>query len=216
MHYKVNGLLIKTENAAKPISQQSQWVLQWISSLPRSSVVLDFGCGKFRYTIPLSKRVASVFAVDSIFQIERTQIINEKKCTLTEYALKYLPNVTVCDVMHKDWQRPKYDYVLCSNVLSTIPSKQKRSQTLKSLLPLLKGDGNILICTQYRNSYFNSYKDNPKANRYLDGWVISSSRGVSFYGIIGPEELRHVCITAGFNVTECYSKGESAYVVANP
>ena len=216
MHYKVDGLVIKTENGARPISQQNKTVVEWIRSLPESSVVLDYGCGKFRYTIPLSKRVRSVYAVDSSYQIERTQIVNRRKSTLSEYARKYLPNVRVCAVQDEHWQVPGYDRVLCSNVLSAIPDKRKRVEILRSFRPLIKPSGSLFLCTRFRSSYFGKYADNPNAKKYLDGWLISSSRGNSFFGLLPPEELGLICVRAGYNVVECYPKGESAYVVASP
>jgi 2-polyprenyl-3-methyl-5-hydroxy-6-metoxy-1,4-benzoquinol methylase len=134
---------------------------------------------------------------------------------LAEYASKYLSNVKVCDVQGSHWQIPRYDFVLCANVLSAIPNKRIRINILRLVYPLIKRKGKLFVCTQYRNSYFNAYADNPNARKYLDGWLISNSHGESFYGIIPPEELKSICVKAGYDIVECYSKGESAYILAN-
>lgn len=214
MRYKVTGLTIKSENAAKPISQSSQWVLRWISSLPKSSIVLDYGCGKFRYTIPLSRKVRAVYSVDSIHQLDKVQIINNKKTTLRDYAKRYLRNVVVCDTVDDKWRQQKYHYVLCSNVLSAIPNKRKRTEILKLLSTVLRPNGKLFVCTQYRNSYFKAYANYPNAKRFRDGWLITKKGTAFFYGIIPPTELAKLCQKAGFHIIECYSKGESAYVTA--
>lgn len=214
MHYKVKGGLIKTENAAKPVSQASRFLLDWINHLSNNLVVLDYGCGKFRYTIPLSGRVKTVYAVDSIFQIEREQIINNVRTKLTSYAKQHASNIRVFDVKAKEWCARKYDVILCANVLSAIPVRIHRQNVLERLYIALKRGGRLLLTTQYRNSYFTSYERRPNAKKYLDGWLVESRHGNFFYGIIRPCELERLCIRAGFSILQSGSKGETAYVLA--
>ena len=127
MRYKVKGLEIRTENAAKPYGQGCRWILRWITQLPTVVSALDYGCGKFRYTIPLSKRVRSVCAVDSACQINRTQMVRNVRTTLVDYAREHLKNVKVFDVSSGAWCRKKYDSIICANVLSVIPSRSADS-----------------------------------------------------------------------------------------
>lgn len=214
MHYEIEGALIKTENAAKPISQASKHLLNWIDCLRSNLVVLDYGCGKFRYTIPLARRVSSVYAVDSMCQIEREQMIAGVRTTLRNYAKRHAKNVCVCDVESDKWRRRRYGVILCANVLSAIPIRKQRQYVLKQLNTVLRQSGQLLVTTQYRNTHFNSYERSPDVRRYLDGWLGKSRQGNFFYGVIPPHELERLCVRAGFNVLKSGSKGETAYVLA--
>jgi len=213
MRYIVQGDLIKTENCAKPCAQASQWVLSWIRTLPADAVVLDFGCGKLRYTLPMAKRVRSVFAVDSSYQIFRKQTINGRRTSVEAYARRFLTNVHVCPVESGRWRRT-FDVILCANVLSTIPEPSVRQLLLRRLACRLKGKGVLLVCVQFRNSHFAGWAYNPRARRYNDGWLVKNARGTSFYGIIPPANLINACKRAGLTVVGGGSHGESAFVTA--
>lgn len=215
MHYEVNGLTVRTENAAKPLGQAHAFVLHWIGELLPTSVVLDYGCGKFRYTIPLARHVKNVVAVDSKHQVDRIQIVAGEETSLRSYAADHLPNTQVYDITQKAWLGRRYDIVLCANVLSTIPFPRKRRSILRKLRDVLKPRGRLLLCTQYRNTYFKTYATNPQASEYEDGWLIRSRHGTAFYGIIDKTALVELCDSSGLAITEAFSKGESAYVVAS-
>ena len=214
MHYRINSLVIKTENAAKPVSRGSRWVLDWILARPKTHIGMDYGCGKFRYTIPLSRQVRFVHAVDSIHQVGRTQVIGDRRSNLRSFATKYLKNVRVHEVSSPSWRRVRTDFALCANVLSAIPSTQERIQVLVNIRSILKAGGHLLACTQFRNTDFSSYGVRPDAIRFRDGWVLAGRHGASFYGIIPPESLAALCSAAGFSIADYRSKGESAYVLA--
>ncbi len=214
MHYKFDGVVLKTENAAKPTSQASQAVLEWISTLPRNSAVLDYGCGKFRYTIPLAKRVKSVAAVDSIHQIKRVQIIHKHRSTLEQYAKDYLPNVQVFDESTQAWKKRTYNFIVCTNVLSAVPTQRQRVSILRQLRSLMRKDTCLFLCTQFRNSYFDNYSMNPDAKFVKEGWLVRKGGVGSFYAILPPERLKALCIIAELDVKTCYQIGESAYVTA--
>jgi len=213
MHYKVGSALIKTENCAKPCKQASSWVLAWIRELPRTAIGLDFGCGKLRYTIPLARRLRTVFAVDSSHQIGRRQVINGRRTTVEAYAEKSLANVQVCPIESKRWRR-KFDVILCINVLSTMPLLTVRRRVLRSLAQRLKSQGQLFICVQFRNSHFEGWRNNPRARKYKDGWLVENARGTSFYAIIPPRSLVKLCKKANLNVVKDGSRGESAFVIA--
>ena len=62
MHYKINDIVIKSENAAKPTFTPSNDMLHLLEdNISDSDIVLDYGCGKLRYTIPLSKIAKIVY-----------------------------------------------------------------------------------------------------------------------------------------------------------
>lgn len=215
MRYSIRGFLVKSENAAKPIKQQNKEVLTWIASLPSNLKVLDYGCGKFRYAIPLSQQVEFVHAVDSGVQLSRKQIINNQSTTLMEYARRFHRNISVFPVDSRAWINNRYDIVLCSNVLSAIPSAAERIKVLNRLRDVLKPSGYIFLCIQYRNSSFTGYKENPNASRYFDGWIIRKSlncKTVSFYGLISPARLIKLCQGVKLQVINSFQRNGSVYV----
>src|SRR2546427_92673 len=104
MRYRVRGFTVRSENAAKPVTQPNPYVLKWIRELPQSASVLDFGCGKLRYTIPLADRVRHVTAVDSAVQLCRQQLLNGVRTNIKEYARSYLANARAVAVADPQWQ----------------------------------------------------------------------------------------------------------------
>jgi 2-polyprenyl-3-methyl-5-hydroxy-6-metoxy-1,4-benzoquinol methylase len=214
MRYELKGLVIRTENAAKPATQPSQWVLEQLKQLQKNITALDYGCGKFRYTIPLSRAAKSVAAVDSDVQINRIQQVGGKRTSLREYARNHLKNVGVHRINCKIWQRRKYDFVICINVLSAIPTSAARQQVLKRIRTVLKPGGIVLVTTQFRNTHFNHWCVNPCATRIRDGWLVQGTRGASFYGILPPQKLKRYCEDAGLAVKQFGSHGEMAFVFA--
>ncbi|MBN8207876.1 class I SAM-dependent methyltransferase [Bacillus sp. NTK071] len=215
MHYKIEDekeVIVKSEYAAKSILQQSNWLLEWINELPQSSVILDYGCGKLRYTIPLLNRVKEVIAVDSKEQINRTQKLDRvNHLTITDFAEEE-DNLSVFTTDEFDMAN-YFDWAICTNVLSAIPYEEERVNVLTTIRKALKFEGKALITTQYRNSYFKSYESKKNAVKYKDGWLIKNNNNYSFYGIIPPSSLRDLCEKAGLKVIECRSVGESAYLL---
>jgi 2-polyprenyl-3-methyl-5-hydroxy-6-metoxy-1,4-benzoquinol methylase len=214
VHYHVNGVIIKSENAAKPVCQSNKFLIKVIRSVSPRSNVLDYGCGKFRYTIPLSQTVEFVDAIDSSEQILRTQIINGMKTNLVNYAATFLPNVKVHDIYSDEWRAIKFDFVLCSNVLSTVPYKKLRLEILRNIKKVLKDSGVALICVQYRNSYFSGYAEQPNTEQLYDGWLIKGKRGNYFYGLIQPARLKKLCIEAGLEVIDIELNEGTVYITA--
>jgi 2-polyprenyl-3-methyl-5-hydroxy-6-metoxy-1,4-benzoquinol methylase len=175
---------------------------------------LDLGCGKLRYTIPLSRPGKRVVAVDSEVQLSRIQIIAGQRCSIRKYAALNLPNVEIYSTQQTQWRRAQYDYILCSNVLSAIPCYRVRKQLLTEVRGLLKPNGVLLVTTQHRNSYFKLWLRDPRAESYLDGFLVSLRHGASFYGLIPPKTLKRLSARCGLRVIEAGSIGETAYVLA--
>jgi SAM-dependent methyltransferase len=214
MRYLVKGNEIRSENAAKPPSAAGKWLLGWIRQLPSNAEGLDLGCGKLRYTIPLSRRIASVTAVDSEIQLTRQQKIGSRVCSIGEYVARHLPNVKVYPSDDLKWQKRRYDVILCSNVLSAIPLRGTRMGLLKSAYKCLRRDGVFLVTSQFRNSHFSAWKSHPNAEIYLDGYLVHSSKRTSFYGLLDARSLRRLCVIAGFDIIESGHTKETAYVLA--
>jgi 2-polyprenyl-3-methyl-5-hydroxy-6-metoxy-1,4-benzoquinol methylase len=214
VRYRFKGVELRTENAAKPYRQRSKFLCSEISRIPSDAIALDYGCGKFRYTIPLSRRLRHVCAVDSRHQLEREQQIANRRMSLQEYARRYLKNVSVSEIDSAHWRRKKFDFVLCANVLSVIPHRADRISVLRNLRRVLKKNGTLFVSTQYRNSYFNHWRSSPLATWARDGWFVKGIRGASIYAIIPPKKLGDLCRAAGLKVIRVGSKGEIAFVIA--
>jgi SAM-dependent methyltransferase len=214
VRYKFKGVELKTENAAKPYRQRSRWLVNQISQISPNAMALDYRCGKFRYTIPLSRRVRHVCAVDCSSQIEREQQIANRRTNLREYARKYLKNVSVREIDSDGWRRQRFDFILCANVLSVIPHKSDRLKVLRDLRRVLKRNGQLLASTQFRNTYFRQWQEDPNATWVRDGWFVNGVRGASFYAIIPPKKLSQLCRAAGLVVSRMGSKGETGFVFA--
>jgi 2-polyprenyl-3-methyl-5-hydroxy-6-metoxy-1,4-benzoquinol methylase len=214
MRYTIAGQEIRSENAAKPHSSASRWLLKWIRSLSPRVDCLDLGCGKLRYTVPLARRTKSVAAVDSQVQVERVQRLSRETCSVRDYVRRYLPNTKVYGSEEKGWKLQRYDVVICTNVLSAIPCRNTRKKLLKGARQCLKSSGHFLLTTQFRNSHFKSWKTNPKARPYMDGFIVSSRRGTSFYGLLDAKDLEALCCACGLHIEKSGHVGELAYVLA--
>lgn len=120
MRYVVNGTEIKSENTAKSSSQKSSAVDFYLQSLEGKPSILDFGCGKLRYSDTLVDVASTVTFVDSNIQLDREQVIRGEKATVRTYVRdNYVGCLTVSyeDLAgHND----KYDIIICTNVLSAI------------------------------------------------------------------------------------------------
>ena len=214
MRYTVCGIEIRSENAAKPGSSAGRWIIDWISTLERNGAALDLGCGKFRYTVHLARRLYRVTAVDSPEQIGRTQLLFGDHCSLREYAARNLPNVNVYAIEESGWQRRLYPVILCSNVLSAIPCARTRQEVVRNAYNRLRPGGQFLMTTQYRNSHFTGWQTDPRARRHLDGFLVAHARGTSFYGLIKAAALARLCHKTGFTVIRSGHVKELAYVLA--
>ena len=214
MRYLVRGCEIRSENAAKPTSQTGDWLLKWIKDLCPQSDGLDLGCGKLRYTIPMSKRIRSVTAVDSRVQVDREQVISGERSTVRRYVARHLQNVCVNAVEDKQWQEVRFDVVLCSNVLSAIPVREVRNELVLSAHRGLKRHGIFLLTTQFRNSYFSAWLTDSRVTKYCDGFLVKGAKGASFYALLDSRALVTICRRAGFSIIRSGHSKEVAFVIA--
>ena len=129
MHYHVGEYIIESELAAKPIGQTNKRILDFINELPKETQVLDYGCGKLRYSLPLSNKVSKVVAIDSNFQVDKIQKIGSLYTSPRMYNKN---NLFVYDLDEEEWKKYTYDVVLCTNVLSAIPLNEYRLQVLQN------------------------------------------------------------------------------------
>lgn len=212
MHYVINNCIIKSENAALSSSQRNQNIVKFINELPYCDKMLDYGCGKCRYSPLLNDRCKKLYLADSQIQLKRTQTICGNKTSVEEYSKKFFSNSSIVEVEKIKKLNERFDFILCTNVLSAIPFYEERMNVLRNIFNLLKNDGRVLVSVQYRNSYFNTYKSNPNAIMKNDGWLIKKGNSYSFYALISPNKLIDMCYDVGFKMDRKIIKDGSIYL----
>jgi SAM-dependent methyltransferase len=184
--------------------------LRELARWPVDSTVLDFGCGKLRYALPLSRRVKSVTVVDSAVQVDRSQRIGGR-ITTVRLAAQERANMSVFALAESGWKNRKYDRILCANVLSAIPTSRARRELMLTIHRLLRRTGKALILNQHRNSAFEKYAERADATPYFDGWLIESRSGPRFYGLIGTKALQKLCEASGLHCEKLGVWDQTAY-----
>jgi hypothetical protein len=214
VHYKAAGFEIRSENAAKPISQPSTYLRDWLLSQPAVSTALDYGCGKLRYTGYLVRVAESVTVVDSEIQLSRVQTIAGQQTSIREFVARRWPNVRAYNISEFSRVPLRFELALCANVLSAIPQKGLRIEAIRAIASRLNRIGVGLFAVQSRNSYFKAWASDPKARPYGDGWLVPSDGRASFYGIITRLKLERLVSESGMHVAKSWVHGESSYVLA--
>ena len=215
MHYKAAGFEIRTENAAKPASQPSRYLRNWLLSHSIVSAALDYGCGKLRYTSCLTRIAEFVAVVDSEIQLSRVQTIGGRRTSIREFVRGRWPNVRAYSVSEFSHLKRRFQFALCANVLSAIPHKNTRLTVIALVASRLNQNGMALFVVQSRNSYFKGWSDDPTARQYRDGWLVPSDGRASFYGIITRSKLEALVSEAGMPIVKSWVHGESSYVLAS-
>lgn len=213
MHYLINNCLIKSENAALSSKQKNSQIVCFINELHYCKNILDYGCGKCRYSKLLYDKTQKLTLVDSEIQLSRTQIIDNKRTTVYDYANNTLKGTEVYSIENINMIMDTFNFILCSNVLSAIPNYDDRMTLLRNIFNLLDSEGRTLVSVQYRNSYFKTYETNPNAIKHYDGWIIKNGHSYSFYGLIKPENLIQMCTNAGLVVDKKIIKDGFVYLI---
>ena len=215
MRYRVKGEIVRSENAAKPTGTASKAMKTWIKSLDPGASVLDYGCGKLRYTILLARRVRKVVAIDSPEQCNRIQKIGRKRTTIVAYGSS-LANVRVAMIEDAGWQSQRFDWVLLANVLTAIPHPKVRMEVLRNCASVLKPlKGKLLVVGTFANSRFRDWEGDDDTVKYRDGWIRNTNGFASFFAPIAPETIIRYCEAAGLKVENCHREhGETVYVTA--
>lgn len=213
MHYQTSEFVIESELAAKPVSQTNKYVIEYIANLPRNLYVLDYGCGKLRYSIPLAMQVKQVIGIDSTYQVDSSKKIGECICSPRDYKMN---NLAVMSIDDHDWRENVYDVVFCTNVLSAVPVESARLEIIENAKKVLKRDGYLFISVQYRNSYFSQYKTREDVVPYNDGWFIRRGRTNkgSFYAMLDAEYIISLCQRAGFDQFTVNKRDGSCFIEA--
>jgi hypothetical protein len=216
MRYKIApDIEIRTENAAKPEGQASRYLLELLSGLSRAGSTFDYGCGKLRYQTAIAETTDTLAIIDSEIQLSRTQILRAGRRSIRD-IYKQTNRVQVYNDVQFQKLNAQFDRGFCINVLSVIPSYAQRQQVLQAVHGKLRRGGECLFIVQYRNSDFTRMRNMPNARPWLDGFLIDSLRGHSFYGLISPDRLESSLKCAGFCVRETDLNEGSAYCWVTP
>lgn len=213
VHYRVRGLIVRSENAAKPATQKSRAVCDWLREQPRVADALDYGCGKLRYAANLAARAERVTFVDSAVQISRSQRLIGRRTNVRDLVLTRWPSSRVLDISSFHGDQRQFDLALCANVLSAIPSRHVRLNVLRAIRDRLKPGARCLLVSQYRNSYFNATANGPTAEPYQDGWLLRGRRGPAFYAPLDADRLQAMAKRAGLSPCETRLHDGAALVV---
>jgi 2-polyprenyl-3-methyl-5-hydroxy-6-metoxy-1,4-benzoquinol methylase len=189
MHYVLDYLTIKSENAAKPHSQKAKSVEGYLKSQTDISKILDFGCGKLRYSDILSGVSENVTFLDSRIQITRIQTIKNERISVLDYVKRKYPSSDCIAFEDIDQIKDNFDLIVCTNVLSAIPCEETISNMFTHFKRLVSKSGKIIIINQHRSSYFKKFESGKK---HLFGYIYSGSRGNSYYGIMTREIIREL------------------------
>ena len=206
---------VRTENAAKPDSQASKFLLELLRGLDHVGSTFDYGCGKLRYQAAIAETTDSLVVIDSEIQLSRTQILRNRETSIRN-LFKQSNRFQICNDVEFQELSSKFDRGFCINVLPVIPSYARRRQVLEVIRSKLRCGGECLFVVQYRNSDFTRMMKMPNATSYLDGFLIDSLRGYSFYGLISPSRLESSLKRAGFRVRETKLNEGSAYCWVTP
>jgi hypothetical protein len=214
MHYKIEpGVVIKTENAAKPCGQASGYLKTILTSLESVGSTFDYGCGKLRYKDAILHSTETLTLVDSEVQLSRKQMLCGKLSTIREMARRS-NRLSAQNVAEFSTLSNLYDRAFCINVLSVIPLISVRRRVLKLIKEKLRLGGLCLFVVQYRNSDFTRMLSMTNARPWRDGFIIDSLRGFSFYGLISPERLENMVSKAGFEIVDQKLNEGSVYLWA--
>jgi hypothetical protein len=213
VHYKLGAdVTIKTENAAKPHKQTSAFLKSLILNLEPVSSSFDYGCGKLRYKDVMLRVTDRLALVDSEVQIAREQMI-WGECTSIRASVQRSNRVSAYNTTEFAHLRTKFDRGFCINVLSVIPIAAARQRVLRLIRGKLRAGGTCLFVVQYRNSDFTRMRKLPNAQPFLDGYLINSLRGYSFYGLILPERFSAMVVNAGFEIVKQTLNEGSVYLM---
>lgn len=213
MLYRVRGFVIESELAAKSPLQASGHLLDFLREQTRVRRALDYGCGKLRYADALRGMSESLTLVDSARQLNRSQVIAGERTTVRREARRWARTQVQTIEAFAAQAGPKFDFALCSNVLSAIPSRRTRSGTLSAIRRRLKSSGRLLVVNQHTNSSYQLLKQRGDVIPHLDGWLVPRGGKASFYGLVDRDATAAFLKSSGFRIIRQWTHGQSNYAL---
>jgi hypothetical protein len=214
VRYRANGREVRSENAAQATTHRARFLEHWIREHKQVKRAVDYGCGKLRYSSLLVERCESLTLVDSAIQLDRIQPIAGQTTTIRKWVATNLPSAHVQTVDEFSATNTRHQLILCSNVLSAIPSYKERRLAVERIGDHLAHNGHALFVTQFRDTYFTRMRTSDRATPYLDGWLVDSIRGTCFYGLLPVDRLVQLVVRSRLHVEKAWKHEKSAYVLA--
>lgn len=175
---------------------------------------LDMGCGKLRYAVHLATIAERLTVVDSEIQLSRMQLLFGKRTTIRDHITQHWQHTRAMNTEEFAADRRKYDFALCSNVLSSMPSNRARLNIIRRIGLRLATKGKALFVCQYTNSYFFQQLKSRNVVKHADGFIKGTRHNASFYGLINPEYLVDLITRSQLAVVKVWRNDQSGYVVA--
>ena len=212
MRYLIDGKVIRSENAAKSYKQKSKHVVNYLMSRTQSENVMDFGCGKLRYSSEIISIGKSVTFVDSELQLSRKQIVRGTYCNAIEYISTNYRNALSLSFEDASSQKINnhFDFISCTNVLSAIPCPDYLNKVLSLIHTALRIDGEALFVNHHRCSSFSKFQ---AGQRHMHGYIYASRSGFSYYGLMTNKIVIATLEPLGFEVIRSWSKEDIGFVL---
>lgn len=217
MRYSIiSGTIVRSENAAKPFSQRSKHLHEYITSLPKVRSSFDLGCGKLRYAASILDVSDSLTLVDSEIQLARDQCLGRFGLASIRKVYETSNRVSCRNIGEFINEQREFDRGFCLNVLPIVPSERIRLHLVQLARHKLRLGCHCYFSAHYRNKEFRRMKEMSNSVPHADGFVIRGARGASFYAALSPKYLTDLIEGASFRVTAhkivhgaCYLQAEA-------
>jgi ubiquinone/menaquinone biosynthesis C-methylase UbiE len=123
------------------VTRRTPWkqCIDYISSLKKTDVVVDCGCGNGRHLFPTAAYCSSALGVD----------ISKKLLSIVQHRIveKNIRNITLvhADLAHLPFQDNCVDAVLCIASLHNIKGRENRHAAVREMYRILKPQGTALL-----------------------------------------------------------------------
>ena len=188
-------------------TRRKPWVecIDFINSLPKTSITADVGSGNGRHLIPCAKHCKKVIAFD----------ISKELLKITEKKLKE-NNIKNAVLLHSNIvkipvKKNTFDSLIFIASLHNIKGRNNRIDSLKEITRILKKDGEALISVwsrwqdKYRKQFFKKWfaqKNNDEFGDINIRWRQHSLDIPRFYHLYSKREFISDLKSAGLNILE--------------
>lgn len=218
MRYNITKqIVVRSENAAKPLVQRSKYLHQYISSLPTVRSSFDLGCGKLRYAESILSVSNSVSLVDSEIQISRSQLLGGASETSIRNICNGSNTLRCFNIDEFENGPDIYDRGFCLNVLPIIPFESERNRVVSIARSKLSRGSMCYFVHHFRNKEYRRMRHMENAFPFEDGFVIKSLRGHSFFAALGHEYTAALIERGSFRIVSrrlihgaCYLEAEAS------
>ena len=212
MRYLIEGEIIRSENAAKSYKQKSKFVSNYLRARPSSNRVMDFGCGKLRYSDEIVSISKQVVFLDSDLQLSRSQMVRGVSTSVAEYVSTHYAHAQILSFESAVAQgvHSCFDFINCSNVLSAIPCVDYLQSALSIIYSALRGGGEALFVNQFRCSSFSKFES---GRRHMYGYIYKARLGYTYYGVMTNDVVVDLLVPLGFEVVNVWSEEDVGFVL---